>query len=330
MAGSGGQLTLVTLHVVNCTACRSRERPDKTPGPCGGMATFLAKPGETKWEVTVDIPFAIGELYQRRKDIHGRFGGQQQGGISTPADQPFIFLFTGEGGAHLYHHDGWHDDGVFHYTGEGQVGDQRFIAGNKAIRDHLVNGKDLLLFEKLPAQVRFAGTFSCTSYSFKDGPDRDGHSRKEIVFHLVRAEDATAVAAPVEEGPIVTPTPPSLDQLRARALDAAHSGPSEGNGKQGRRTYYKRSKDVRDYVLARAAGVCEECGLPAPFKRLDGSPYLEPHHIRRVADGGPDHPSSVGAICPTCHRRIHYGSDGAEYNRRLAEAIRLKEKTPVR
>jgi hypothetical protein len=43
-----------------------------------------------------DAPYELGRTYSRRKDIHGKFGGQQQGGISTPADIPFIFLFTGD------------------------------------------------------------------------------------------------------------------------------------------------------------------------------------------------------------------------------------------
>ena len=42
--------------------------------------------------------FEIGKIYSRRTDIHARFGGQQQGGISTPASSPIIFLFTGESG----------------------------------------------------------------------------------------------------------------------------------------------------------------------------------------------------------------------------------------
>jgi hypothetical protein len=61
---------------------------------------------------------------------------------------------------------------------------------------------------------------------------------------------------------------------------------------------------VKAYVLRRANGCCEACGEEAPFVRKDGTPYLEPHHTRRVADGGPDHPAWVAAICPTCHRQI--------------------------
>jgi len=78
---------------------------------------------------------------------------------------------------------------------------------------------------------------------------------------------------------------------------------------------------VKAYVLKRANGHCEACKKAAPFVRKDGSPYLEPHHIKRVADGGPDHPRSVGAVCPTCHRFIHHGEGGSKLNVELEQCV---------
>ena len=57
------------------------------------------------------------------------------------------------------------------------------------------------------------------------------------------------------------------------------------HGAEQARTVYRRAADVRAYVLARAQGHCEGCKAPAPFKRKDGSPYLETHHLHRVSDG---------------------------------------------
>jgi hypothetical protein len=67
------------------------------------------------------------------------------------------------------------------------------------------------------------------------------------------------------------------------------------------------------------------CNAPAPFCRSNGEPYLEPHHIRRLADGGPDHPQWVSAVCPACHREIHYGENGRIKNDKLREKIVLLE-----
>ena len=39
--------------------------------------------------------------------------------------------------------------------------------------------------------------------------------------------------------------------------------------------------------------------------------------MHRMADGGPDHPGHVIALCPTCHSRIHHSKDGEVYNAQL-------------
>jgi 5-methylcytosine-specific restriction enzyme A len=67
--------------------------------------------------------FTIGRIYNRRPDIHGKFGGQMQGGISTPAGHPLIFAFTGSAGRRHGYADEWAADGTLptHVFG-GQAG----------------------------------------------------------------------------------------------------------------------------------------------------------------------------------------------------------------
>jgi len=268
----------------------------------------------------IGTPYEAGRTYSRRNDIHGKFGGQQQGGISTPNGLPFIFLFTGEMGEQYGYEDGW-SEGAFIYVGEGQRGDMEFVRGNKAIRDHAINGKELLLFEALKRKgdYRYAGKFDCAGWHTRDARDTDGATRRVIVFELVPSGESVEAT---HEGKIETETDLPLAALRARALEAATTT-SIANVRDARQTYYRRSWLVKTYVCARANGVCEACGKPAPFVRADGTPYLEPHHTRRVSDGGPDDPRWVAAICPNCHREIHHGRQGNDLNlhviSRLAE-----------
>ena len=71
---------------------------------------------------------------------------------------------------------------------------------------------------------------------------------------------------------------------------------------------YRRNPDVVVEVLARANGLCEECYRPAPFKRRsDGTPYLEVHHRVMLSQGGDDTVKNAMAVCPNCHRRLHFG-----------------------
>jgi len=52
---------------------------------------------------------------------------------------------------------------------------------------------------------------------------------------------------------------------------------------------------------------------------------IEPHHIRRLTDGGPDHPRWIAGVCPNCHRRAHYSSDAEAYNTHLGQVIGVIE-----
>ena len=125
-----------------------------------------------------------GHEYNRRT-LHKEFGGQQQGGISTPANHNMIFLFTADRGSDYGYKDGWTPEGLFTYTGEGQRGDMQFLRGNAAIRDHHANGKTLHLFENIGGgQVRYLGEMTYHGHTEQSGPDLEGKMRKMIVFQL--------------------------------------------------------------------------------------------------------------------------------------------------
>ncbi len=113
----------------------------------------------------------------------------------------------------------------------------------------------------------------------------------------------------------------NLDELRAIALLRSRT---RLLGQSSKAVQYARSEAIRLYVLTRAKGKCEGCGKPAPFVNREGRPYIEPHHVTRVADGGPDHPSRVIGLCPNCHQRAHHSIDRKEFNRKLrARLVRL-------
>src|SRR5215831_13987949 len=84
--------------------------------------------------------FEIGRVYNRRNDIHGRYGGQQQGGIVTPKDHPLVIIITGEEGLQRGYADRLRPDGVFEYFGKGQIGDLQLTGGNKAPSEHSASG----------------------------------------------------------------------------------------------------------------------------------------------------------------------------------------------
>src|SRR5690606_33864458 len=67
---------------------------------------------------------------------------------------------------------------------------------------------------------------------------------------------------------------------------------------------FNRNPDVVAEARLRARARCERCKQPAPFRRAsDGTPYLEDHHLNRLADEGEDTADDAVALCPNCHRK---------------------------
>lgn len=151
----------------------------------------------------IDLPFEVGALYNRSTQIHGLLGGQRQGGISTPRDQPVVIAFTGEAGKSHGYDDYWDDEGVLHYYGEGQSGDMQYIAGNRAIDQHQADGKKLILFQMMGKSrpYRYLGEFvKLSSYIQPDTPATRGPARNAIVFRLIPLDgSAFFLGASVQE-----------------------------------------------------------------------------------------------------------------------------------
>ena len=266
--------------------------------------------------------YKIGENYDRRIDIHSKYKGNQQAGISTSEKSPFVFLFTGDAGEKFGYSDNW-EDGIFHYTGAGRRGDMIFDHYNKPVRDHIHDGRDLLLFKMLgkgkPCQ--FLGQFVCTGYNIEQIPDENGNMRNGIIFQLRNVDEEVELDS-FTYADIIKKS--SLLELREKAY-AAVSSAKKTSTSEGKRIYLERNVNIKAYVLSRSQGICECCGTSAPFKKRDGTPYLEPHHIRKLSDKGMDHPRMMAAVTPNCHREIHYGINGNEIDEQLFNAIGEKE-----
>jgi len=143
---------------------------------------------------------------------------------------------------------------------------------------------------------------------------------------------ATMLANPVSsEQPTADPKKLAERVKRARKrIRTKKAAPPKGQNKVPRTSAtsdrYVRDPEVIAWVLEEAAGNCDHCGTPGPFKRMDGEPFLEVHHERPLSEGGPDTTENAAACCPNCHRRLHY--DPAKDGLRLtliASVKRLKD-----
>jgi len=147
-----------------------------------------------------------GQTY-RRRTLHEAYGGQPQGGISTPARYPMVLIFTGKSGHQYGYQDEWLDADRFDYVGEGQRGDMQMSKGNAAILNHAANGELLHLFEDIgKGRCRYIGEMACIDYYTRELSDVDGRLRQGLVFRLRRTsaeqEDALGSLAQGEESDV--------------------------------------------------------------------------------------------------------------------------------
>lgn len=146
--------------------------------------------------------FSKNKTYNRRI-LHKEFGGNPQGGISYPKLHPVIFIFTGSSGELYGYEDGWDIDGYFRYTGEGQIGDMKFIRGNKSLLEHRENGKRVFLFEKTKTSGywRYIDELELDGYEYFISNDREGNPRNSIKFRFISVKNKTKYLENLEVTP---------------------------------------------------------------------------------------------------------------------------------
>lgn len=219
-------------------------------------------------------------------------------------------------------------DGTWYYFGQGAAGDQD--SRTKA-NDLLLNGqRTILLFtarEPSAAERREHGSYA-KHYKFQ-GAFQTGSwewvipsNGKRAGNRLIRAHLFPSSSYARLEAVSVFRDARGLADVREELAQLV-TGVSVGTLAPAE--YYRRSALTVEYALRRAAGICELCGKPSPFTTSCGAPFLEVHHLVRLADGGPDLPCNVAGVCPNCHRAIHLSSDRGALSNRLRRVVEEKE-----
>jgi hypothetical protein len=167
-----------------------------------------------------------------KAEVHRRLGGISFRGITGLTDSPNVLVFATTAGAQFgYHYEGWKADGTYHYTGEGQVGDQELTQGNAGILNHQDAGRALRLFEEVGRTrtggkiVRYLGEFAVDEhdpYYRADAPDREGTMRSVMVFRLRPVDPSIRPATPERE-PAVRDIP-----IEAHKTETFAQRPNEG------------------------------------------------------------------------------------------------------
>lgn len=208
--------------------------------------------------------------------------------------------------------DKWYGD-VLHYTGMGKNGDQ-VLQGNQngTLYNSRTNGVELHLFEVLNAgEYTYRGTVKLDGEPYQEEqPDESGANRKVWMFPIKPVAGAPAVSAEefraMQEKKRIHAEGMNLKTLEkaARANSTSKPGTRKVSGTETIRDPY-----VSEYAKRLAAGKCDLCRQPAPFKDKQGKPYLETHHVIWLSKGGADSIDNTVALCPNCHRKMHIVDD---------------------
>lgn len=88
------------------------------------------------------------------------------------------------------------------------------------------------------------------------------------------------------------------------------------------RSDFVRNAYVVMAAILRSNWKCETPGCKNDlFLRDDNKPYLEVHHIYPLGEGGDDTYENVAALCPHCHRELHFGKARAKRQADLAAHV---------
>jgi len=148
-------------------------------------------PTQTLWNIPVGAALP-------RKEVHDRYGGVREGGISpvdTKSRNIMIFSHPSANAQHGYEADVWLDDDTFLYCGEGPSGDQEMVRYNKSILQHAEKDKVLRVFDGTRGEVIYRGAFELdrdNPWFTKESIGFDGNPRNVIMFRMSRIDSTAA------------------------------------------------------------------------------------------------------------------------------------------
>ena len=135
----------------------------------------------------------------RRREVHARYGGVMQSGISPSAKSNNVFVFSDpETGKKFGYdkHEGRHEDGSYRYTGEGQIGNQSPESnGNSALLSAERRDRAIRLFITQGTNATYIGEYTLGDppYRVERALDREGSDRDVLVFNLMPVSDQAEI-----------------------------------------------------------------------------------------------------------------------------------------
>lgn len=150
--------------------------------------------------------------------------------------------------------------------------------------------------------------FSCPTHCFDDATDSGhwlspyhsmgGATTKEILFKCITKTNPNILKNLVDE----------LEQ------DICKDFTNDLDDLIDKDSNYKTSTVINNFKrdlsiitkMKKKYSKCQICGFT--FKKKNGEPYNEIHHIIKLSDDGKDSEINILVVCANCHRQLHYAN----------------------
>lgn len=168
-------------------------------------------------------------------------------------------------------------------------------------------------------EIAFDGKKEKDSHTIEKVPPNTGSANKDSLWHIVikSTDDSSDITTDwVYEG--------IRGFIKKRCIEEnldAVTGNDEPATKSVTVNQYHRSMDVRIAILNNAKGICECCDQNGPFIDDQERHYLEVHHVKPLAENGPDQINNTVAVCPNCHKALHYANDKKTRRKALVKKV---------
>ena len=254
------------------------------------------------------VDINIGEEFNNQQIVN-IFKCGNQGGMRRSLKKNCLILITDHTKSLYY--DRIDSEGVLHYTGMGATGNQTLSYQNKTLNNSRNSDIKVFFFEKFGKEsiYKFIGEVELIADPYKEKQfDKEGSLREVYVFplKLINGEGFPSMASAdfneITESKERKVRKLSKNDLIKRVANLKRA-PAETYRTVISKQYY-RNEEVKEQARRRANGYCDLCGELGPFEK-DQVPFLEVHHVKWLAKGGPDTIDNVVALCPNCHRKMH-------------------------
>ena len=240
------------------------------------------------------------------KQLQKYFKCSPQGGMRRAYETKSLVLVSDH--TKSFYVDTWVDD-IFFYTGMGLTGNQSLTSQNKTLNESRINGVHIHLFEVFEeGKYVYIGEVELAETPHVEKQTDKNNNLREVYIFPLKIKGINH--PPFLKKELIEKTEEivrkkvhklSFEELELRAK-YSHN---ESGKREVISSVYERDQLVSEYAKRRANGICQLCNQPAPFRNLDGEPYLETHHIDWLSKGGLDVIENTVALCPNCHKKMH-------------------------